>query len=107
MAVRISSTDITGLLNEIKTQCKSMAASQPFNYSFLDEEFNKQCKEDQRRGEIFLLFSILAILIACLGIFGLAAYSAQQRAKEIGIRKDLGAAIKAAIANPVKRLKTE
>jgi putative ABC transport system permease protein len=91
IAVRISSRDIPGLLNEIKTRWKSMTSSQPFSYAFLDEEFNKLYSVDQRQGKIFLLFSILAILIACLGLFGLVTFAAQQRIKEIGIRKVLGA----------------
>ena len=93
MAVRISSRDIPGLLNEIKSRWKSMTTSQPFSYTFLDDEFNKQYGADQRRGEIFLVLSILAILIACLGLFGLVTFAAEQRLKEIGIRKVLGAAI--------------
>ena len=68
-----------------------MVSSQPFSYTFLDEEFNKQYSADQRTGKIFLVFSILAILIACLGLFGLVTFAAEQRVKEIGIRKVLGA----------------
>jgi putative ABC transport system permease protein len=93
MALRIAGRDIPGLLDEIKEKWKSMAPSQPFSYTFLDDEFNKQYGADQRRGEIFLVFSILAILIACLGLFGLVTFAAEQRVKEIGIRKVLGAAI--------------
>ncbi len=93
MAVRIGTRDIPGLLDEIKAQWKSMASSQPFSYTFLDEEFNKQYSVDQRRGKIFLVFSILAILIACLGLFGLVTFAAEQRIREIGIRKVLGAPI--------------
>ncbi len=93
MAVRISTHDIPGLLNEIKARWNSMVNSQPFSYTFLDEEFNKQYSADQRTGKIFLVFSILAILIACLGLFGLVTFAAEQRVKEIGIRKVLGARI--------------
>jgi putative ABC transport system permease protein len=93
MALRIAGRDIPGLLGEIKAKWKAMAPSQPFSYTFLDDEFNKQYGADQRRGEIFLVFSILAILIACLGLFGLVTFAAEQRVKEIGIRKVLGAAI--------------
>lgn len=70
-----------------------MVSSQPFSYTFLDEEFNKQYNADQRTGKVFLLFSILAILIACLGLFGLVTFAAEQRTKEIGIRKILGAPV--------------
>ena len=71
-----------------------MAPSQPFSYAFLDEEFNELYSVEQRTGKIFLLFSILAILIACLGLFGLVTFAAEQRIREIGIRKVLGAEIR-------------
>ena len=93
MAVRINTQDIPGLLNKIKGRWKSMVNSRPFSYAFLDEEFNKQYSADQRTGKILLVFSILAILIACLGLFGLVTFAAEQRLKEIGIRKVLGARI--------------
>jgi putative ABC transport system permease protein len=93
IALLISGHNIPGLLDKIKTTWKTMASSEPFSYSFLDDEFNKQYGADQRRGEIFLVLSILAILIACLGLFGLVTFAAEQRVKEIGIRKVLGAAI--------------
>jgi putative ABC transport system permease protein len=93
MALRISTRDIPGLLNEIKGRWKSMVSTQPFSYAFLDEEFNKQYSTDLRMGKIFFIFSILAILIACLGLFGLVTFAAEQRIKEIGIRKVLGAKI--------------
>ncbi len=90
---RCDKGDIPGLLDEIKAKWKSMVSSQPFSYTFLDEEFNKQYNADQRTGKVFLLFSILAILIACLGLFGLVTFAAEQRTKEIGIRKILGAPV--------------
>jgi putative ABC transport system permease protein len=93
MAMRISSANIPDLLGKIKSKWKSMAPSQPFSYTFLDDAFNKQYGVDQRREKIFLLFSILAILIACLGLFGLVTFAAEQRSKEIGIRKVMGAAV--------------
>jgi putative ABC transport system permease protein len=93
MAVRIATNDIPGLLEQIRSKWKSMTAAQPFSYNFLDEEFNKQYSADQRMGSLFLVFSILAIVIACLGLFGLVTFAAQQRVKEIGIRKVLGAAV--------------
>ena len=71
-----------------------MAPSQPFSYAFLDEEFDKQYHVEQRMGKIFLLFSILVIVVACLGLFGLVTFAVEQRKKEIGIRKVLGAAIR-------------
>jgi len=93
IALRINTGDVASLLGQIKSKWKTMAPSQPFSYSFLDEDFNKQYKAEQRTGTISMLFSVLAILIACLGLFGLVTYAAEQRVKEIGIRKVLGAAI--------------
>jgi putative ABC transport system permease protein len=93
MAVRISTNDLPGVLSQIRSTWKSMTSAQPFSYTFLDEEFNKQYSADQRMGAIFLVFSILAIVIACLGLFGLVTFAAEQRVKEIGIRKVLGAAV--------------
>ena len=74
-----------------------MVSSHPFSYTFLDEEFNKQYSEDQRTGKISLIFSILAIFIACLGLFGLASYTAVKRTKEIGVRKVLGSSIQSIV----------
>jgi putative ABC transport system permease protein len=66
---------------------------QPFEYSFMDDAFNKQYASDQRTGRIFISFSLFAIFIACLGLFGLVTYAAEVRTKEIGIRKVLGASV--------------
>ncbi len=70
-----------------------MAAGQPFNYSFMDEDFNNTYKSEQQTGKIFISFAVLAIFIACLGLLGLVTYAAEQRTKEIGIRKVLGASV--------------
>ena len=70
-----------------------MLPGQPFSYSFMDEQFNNTYRTEQRISEISITFSILAILIACLGLFGLVTYAAEQRIKEIGIRKVLGASV--------------
>jgi putative ABC transport system permease protein len=65
----------------------------PFAYSFMDEEFNRMYQTDQTVGKLFNSFAAIAILISCLGLFGLAAFTAEQRTKEIGIRKVLGASV--------------
>ncbi|WP_245776877.1 ABC transporter permease [Spirosoma endophyticum] len=65
----------------------------PFDYSFLDERFDNQYRADQRFGQVFGFFTLLAILVACLGLFGLASFTTAQRTKEIGIRKVLGASV--------------
>ena len=79
------------------------APGMPFEYQFLDESFDAMYRQEQRVGKVALTFAILAIIIACLGLFGLATYIAEQRTKEIGIRKVLGASV----ANIVKMLSTD
>ena len=78
-------------LSFIEGQWKEIFPAEPFAYTFLTERFNSQFEADEKRGLIFTLFTILAILIACLGLFGLASYMVEQRTKEIGIRKVFGA----------------
>lgn len=70
---------------------KQYAANEPFDYAFLDQNFDELFRAEQRMGELFTIFSGLAIFIACLGLFALAAFTAEQRTKEIGIRKAMGA----------------
>ena len=70
-----------------------MAPGLPFSYNFLNESFDEMYRAEQRVGKIALIFSVLAIFIACLGLFGLATFIAEQRTKEIGIRKVLGASV--------------
>ena len=93
ISVRISSGDVPNAVAQIKNKWKTMAPSHPFDYSFMDDDFNKLYTAEQRTGNIFITFAILAILIACLGLFGLVTYAAEQRIREIGIRKVLGASV--------------
>lgn len=92
---RIKSANIRQLLSQIENLYHSFdqMSSQPFIYSFMDEDFNNLYKGEERTGSMFTAFTALAIFIACLGLFGLAVYSAEQRTKEIGIRKVLGATV--------------
>jgi len=90
---RINAASLSAILKEAQTKWKNMSASLPFSYRFLDESFNDVYKAEQRVGTIVLLFSALAIIVACLGLFGLAAFLAEQKTKEIGIRKVLGASV--------------
>jgi putative ABC transport system permease protein len=92
IAMRVNTSDISGLIAAVRSRWKTMVPSQPFSYSFLDEAFNKQYNAELRTAKISVTFSILAIFIACLGLFGLVTYAAEQRVREIGIRKVLGAA---------------
>jgi putative ABC transport system permease protein len=93
ISVRIGSTDIPNVVAQIKNKWNAIAPSQPFDYSFMDEDFNRWYTTEQRTGQIFITFAILAIVIACLGLFGLITYAAEQRVREIGIRKVLGASV--------------
>ncbi len=79
------------VIRELETKWKEMAPGQPFQYSFLDDQFGRMYESEQRTGTIFTSFSILAIFIASLGLFALAAFMTEQRTKEIGIRKVMGA----------------
>ncbi|TWI79352.1 putative ABC transport system permease protein [Lacibacter cauensis] len=92
-AFKVSATDVTALLKNIETKWKSMAPDMPFSYQFLDDSFDNMYRAEQRIGKVALSFALLAIFIACLGLFGLAAYMAEQRTKEIGVRKVLGASV--------------
>jgi putative ABC transport system permease protein len=98
LALRVKGAQIPHLLARVEDKWRTMAPGQPFSYSFMDDDFNGIYKSEQRTGKISLSFSLLAICIACLGLFGLAAYAAEQRTKEIGIRKVLGASVSNIIA---------
>ncbi|MFX1708710.1 ABC transporter permease [Chitinophaga sp. CC14] len=91
MALRIKGNNIPQLIAQMEEKWKLTVPNQPFSYSFMDDDFNALYKSENRMGRISLSFSVLAIFIACLGLFGLAAYAAEQRTREIGIRKVLGA----------------
>ena len=91
IAIKLSVENIPETMEFLENKWKTICPSGTFDYFFLDEAFNSHYKSDERLSEIFGYFSMLAIFIACLGLFGLAAFSAEQRTKEIGIRKALGA----------------
>lgn len=93
LSVRIHTSDLAALVSRIEDKWKQLSPNQQFSYSFMDADFDATYRSEQRVGTIFISFSTLAILIACLGLFGLAAYAAEQRNKEIGIRKVLGATV--------------
>jgi putative ABC transport system permease protein len=89
--VKLSGNNSEQTLSFVESKWKEVFPDQPFTYTFLSERFNRQFEADEKRGLIFTMFTILAILIACLGLFGLASYMVEQRTKEIGIRKVFGA----------------
>ena len=81
------------LLKEFESMWKNMANNAPFQYSFLDQRFDDLYQSEQKMSKIFTVFTSIAIFIACLGLLGLAAYTTEQRTKEIGIRKAMGASV--------------
>ena len=93
IAVRTRSANINTLVGQIRDNWQKAAPGQPFDFSFMDEEFNNLYRTEQQTGKLFVSFAVLAILIASLGLFGLVTFAAEQRTKEIGIRKVLGASV--------------
>ncbi len=92
-AVRIVAEDIKGTVGYIENVWKKYAIDQPFEYVFMDDDFNQLYIAEERTKRIVTVFTILAIMIASLGLFGLSSYIAEQRTKEVGIRKVLGASV--------------
>jgi putative ABC transport system permease protein len=93
LSIRVAMDNIPEILGFLREKWRQHNPLRPFRYFFLDESFDAQYRADERLSKIFSYFSILAIFIACLGLFGLASYTAEQRTKEIGIRKVLGATL--------------
>ncbi|MDP4262376.1 MAG: ABC transporter permease [Bacteroidota bacterium] len=93
ISFKVNAAGIHSLIPQIQSKWKAMAPGLPFSYRFLDDSFTEMYSNEQRIGKLALLFSVLAILIACLGLFGLATFIAEQRTKEIGIRKVLGSSV--------------
>ncbi|MEJ0105135.1 MAG: FtsX-like permease family protein [Bacteroidota bacterium] len=92
-SARIAAADIPGTLDKLKTVMVNNDKGDPFEYHFLDEQLALFYVEDQRRQTLLIWVALATIFIACLGLFGLATYSAEQRVKEIGVRKVLGATV--------------
>ncbi|MEM1134591.1 MAG: ABC transporter permease [Bacteroidota bacterium] len=93
LAVSITGSSTNNIIKPIEETWKAFESTAPFKYTYFEEDLNTQYISDQRFGEIFIVFAILAIIIACVGLFGLAAYTASLKTKEIGVRKVLGASI--------------
>ena len=91
-AEAINSGDgLQGLISEIESHIISIDGSFPFEYSFMDQSFENSFRNERKMGQVLNIFTVMAVIIACLGLYGLAAFSAEQRTKELGIRKVLGA----------------
>jgi putative ABC transport system permease protein len=91
--VKFNTDNLSALLANLDQTWQRFVPDQPFDYSFLDDDFAAMYRNEQRLGQLFTVFATLTILIACLGLFGLAAFTTEQRTKEIGIRKVLGASV--------------
>jgi len=92
-SLKLQTSDLQGTVANVRALWNRYFPKDPFNYYFLDDDFNTQYQSDQRFGQMFTLFASLAILIACFGLIGLSAYNILQRTKEVGIRKVLGASV--------------
>lgn len=97
-SVKVSGANLGTAIAQMREQWDKSFPGNPFDFSFLDDSFAAQYKAEQRFGQVFMLFAALAILIACLGLLGLAAYAAERRTKEIGIRKVLGASVASVVS---------
>lgn len=93
ISFRFEARNTQDVIGSIENTWKKLAPGMPFSYSFLNEDFGKMYSAEQRLGKIFVVFAALAIIIACLGLFALTSFTAEQRTKEIGIRKVLGASV--------------
>ncbi|MCP4726781.1 MAG: FtsX-like permease family protein [bacterium] len=91
--IKLRSDDISGTIKSIENVCTEMNSGYPFDYQFLDERIERRYSSEQNLGNIFKSFTFLAIFISCLGLLGLSSFTAQQRTKEIGIRKALGSTV--------------
>jgi putative ABC transport system permease protein len=102
ISTKIKPDDVSKTLRDLRKKWAEIAPDQPFDYFFLDESFDLQYRADEKLGLIFSNFTLLAILVACLGLFGLASFTAEQRTKEIGIRKALGATVSSIVILLIK-----
>lgn len=95
--IKVDGTDIKSSLAKVESVWSEVHPDQPFDYNFLDQEFEEQYNNDEKRGQIFTIFAVLTMIVACLGLLGLASYNAEQRTKEISIRKVVGANIQSLV----------
>jgi putative ABC transport system permease protein len=93
ISIKVATANLPKTIKAIGSKWSQIIPNRPFEYNFLDEFFNKQYRSEDRFGNLFFNFAVLAIFISCLGLLGLASYSTIQRTKEIGVRKVLGASV--------------
>jgi putative ABC transport system permease protein len=97
VSVKVTTDHLPATLSAIQDKWKRVIPYRPLLYYFLDEFFDKQYRSDERFGKLFMYFTVLAIFISCMGLFGLASYSTIQRTKEIAVRKVMGASVRSII----------
>ena len=93
LLVKMDGNNISATISAIEKKWKTLAPHRPFAYRFMDEDYQKMYESEKRTANVFNVFAALAVMLACLGLFGLSAYAARQRIKEIGVRKVLGASV--------------
>ncbi|MEJ1240817.1 ABC transporter permease [Chryseolinea sp. T2] len=93
IVLKLDAGDITALMSSVEAKWKSIVPELPFEYSFMDADYDRQYEGERQAGTLFTVFAALSIIISCMGLFGLATFMAEQRTKEIGIRKVLGASV--------------
>ena len=93
LMVKIGGNDIPNAIASLESKWKRLIPHRPFEYTFLDESYDKLYTSELRIEKVFNVFAAMAVVLACLGLFGLSAYTIQQRTKEIGVRKVLGASV--------------
>ena len=98
IAIRVNTKNLASIISTVESKWKTTTNGQPFNYTFMDDDFNKVYTAEQQTGTLFITFAVFAIFIGCLGLFGLVTYAAEQRTKEIGVRKVLGASVSGIVA---------
>ena len=96
--IKVDSNQLSDAIASVEATWKQLNPAYPFEYRFLDESFDELYRAEQRTGELFNYFALIAIFISCLGLFGLSAYTAELRTKEIGVRKVLGASVPSILA---------
>jgi putative ABC transport system permease protein len=94
ITLKIDTTDLSRSLGDVKSQWEKLFPGHPIEYYFLDSYFNRQYQAEERIGKMFTVLTILGVIIACLGLFGLTSFTVEQKTKEIGVRKVLGASVR-------------
>jgi len=97
LSIRVRTAEMTKAVSEIRRTWESIVPGTPFRFSFLDSLYDAQYQNEARTGRVFSIFTFLAIFVACIGLLGLASFAVEQRTKEIGIRKVLGASVRSLV----------